>query len=92
MEKSQREMCTVPDQILALLQKDVAEIKLALLGNEYNPTSGLVYRTAEAERQIERLKNRIDRLMWTAAGATVVLTTVLNVLWEWFQKSILGGI
>lgn len=90
MEKNQREMCNVPDQILALLQKDVAEIKLALLGNEYNPTSGLVYRTAEAERQLNNLRNRIDRILWTAGGATVVLTVILNVLWAWFQKAILG--
>jgi hypothetical protein len=90
MERKVNEMCNVPDQILALLQKDVAEIKLALLGNEYNPTSGLVYRTAEAERQLERLRNRIDRMMWTVGGAAAVLTVVLNILWAWFQKVILG--
>lgn len=37
MEKRIAEMCNVPDKILALLQSDVAEIKVALLGNEYNP-------------------------------------------------------
>lgn len=83
-------MCNVPDQILSILQKDIAEIKLALLGNEYNPTAGLVYRTAEAERQLERLRNRVDRILWTAGGATVVLTVLLNVLWAVFQKFILA--
>lgn len=91
MEKQTREMCNVPDQILALLQKDIAEIKLALLGNEYNPTAGLVYRTAEVERQLEKLRNRMDRMTWTIAGGATVLTVILNVLWAWFQKAILNA-
>jgi len=90
MEKQIKEMSNISDNILALLQKDIAEIKLALLGNEYNPTAGLVYRTAELERQLERLRNRLDKILWTAGGATVVLTVILNILWAVFQKFVLA--
>lgn len=91
MENKIKDMNNVSDQILAKLQKDIEEIKLALLGNEYNPTAGLVYRTTEAERQLEKLRTRMDRIIWTASGGAAVLTVVLNILWAWFQKIILGA-
>jgi hypothetical protein len=67
-KKKTVEMCNVPDNVLALLQKDVAEIKVALLGNEYNPEGGLLCRTAELEKELEKLKNRYDKMMAYAAG------------------------
>lgn len=90
MENKFKEMCNIPDQILAVLQKDIAEIKLALLGNEYNPTAGIVYRMQQVEIENEKLKARLDRIIAWAAGAAAVLTVTLNVLWEWFKNSILG--
>lgn len=80
----------VLDEILAQLQKDIAEIKVALLGNEYNPGAGLVYRTIAAERELERLKNKVYRIIWTTAGAASVLTIVLNIIWVLFQKFVLN--
>jgi len=47
-----KNMCNIPDDILEKLQKDISEIKVALLGNEYNPEGGLLYRTKENEDEI----------------------------------------
>jgi hypothetical protein len=82
-------MENVSDSILELLRKDIAEIKLALLGNEYNPTAGLVYRTCEAERQIEKLRVRFDRMLWTASGAAIILSVTFNLIMAYFDKVVL---
>ena len=79
MEKN-KEVCNVPDQILATLQKDVAEIKVALLGNEYNPAGGLLYRTADLERRLMSLQAKYDKVFWTAGGAAVVIAVIANVI------------
>ena len=89
MIKERMNMSNVSDNVLEILQKDIAEIKQALLGNEYNPTSGLVYRTAEAERQIEKLRVRFDRMLWTASGAAIILSIVFNLIMTYFDKIIL---
>lgn len=90
MENKIKDMNNVSDQILAKLQKDIEEIKLALLGNEYNPTAGIVYRMAESERQIERLRVRFDRMLWTASGAAIILSIVFNLIMAYFDKVILN--
>jgi len=76
MEKRLSEMCNVPDKILALLQSDVAEIKVALLGNEYNPSGGLLCRATELEKEVVLLKeqfrlqqDKFNRIVWTGIGA-----------------------
>ena len=82
MEKQIKEMCNVPDQILAILQKDIAEIKLALLGNEYNPTSGLVHRMGEVEKENIYLKAKIDRIYTTSMVAATAIAIVANfIMW-----------
>lgn len=80
MDKQLKEMCNVPDDILSLLQRDIAEIKVALLGNEYNPTGGLLYRTSETEKRIECLEKRIDKAYYMILGASAAVTTILNVI------------
>ena len=97
MEKITKEMCNVPDQILALLQKDIAEIKVALLGNEYNPAGGLLYRVAELEKQLddmqgeaERMKNKYDRILWTVAGGASVIAVAANLIMQWFDKIVMN--
>lgn len=84
MEKRIQEMCNVPDKVLATLQKDIAEIKVALLGNEYNPTAGLLHRTAELEKEYTCLKaqvklqqDKFNRIVWTGIG----VGTGVGFLW-----------
>lgn len=96
MENKLKEMCNVPDQILALLQKDIAEIKVALLGNEYNPAGGLLYRTSELEKQVEltcveleRMKNKYDKIIWTVAGGATVIAVVANLIMQLFDKIVM---
>ena len=91
MEKRLSEVCNVPDQILAVLQKDIAEIKVALLGNEYNPAGGLLYRTTSVEKEIEnlqceldRMQRRYEKIIWTVgSGASMiaVIASFLMKLW-----------
>ena len=83
-------MANVSDDILELLRKDLAEIKLALLGNEYNPTAGIVHRMTMVESENAKLRVRLDRIVAYAAGAALVLTVVFNVLMAWFQKVVLN--
>jgi hypothetical protein len=87
--KITREMCNVPDDILLILQKDVAEIKLALLGNEYNPTAGIVHRMMQVELENQKLRIRLDRMVAWAAGAAAAMTVIANVIAFWFEKVIL---
>jgi hypothetical protein len=75
-----KDMCNIPDEILARLQSDIAEIKVALLGNEYNPTGGLLCRTTELEGEVAKLKNRYDKIMWMVVGASSVIAFVFNLL------------
>lgn len=86
MENKLKEMCDVPDKILETLQKDIAEIKVALLGNEYNPTAGLLYRMTEAEKELSKLKMRYERLVWTASGVAVTLSVIFNLIMAFFDK------
>jgi hypothetical protein len=82
MEKQIKDTNNVSDQILAKLQKDIAEIKTALLGNEYNPHGGLLYRTTELECKLEKLQAKYDKAMWTSGGAAIVIAVVANlVMW-----------
>ena len=68
------------NSVLLALQKDIQEIKAALLGNEYNPEGGLLCRTASVERELDRLKNRYEKMMWTAAGAGTGASFVIAVI------------
>jgi hypothetical protein len=80
-----KEMCNVPDTVLEILQRDVAEIKVALLGNAYNPSGGLLSRTAELEKELEKMKLRYQRLLWTAAGVGSAIGVVFNVAFQVFN-------
>jgi hypothetical protein len=94
MDKTIFDMCNVPDKILQQLQTDIAEIKVALLGNEYNPTAGLLYRTSELEKEYICLKNQLElqqskfnRIVWTGIGVGtgvgflwMIITQVLDKL------------
>lgn len=90
MTKEIDEMCNVPDEILLRLQKDVSEIKTALLGNEYND-SGLIKRQCETEDKLKRLKekqeldnnktnNRVDKVYWTAGGISFGVSFIISVI------------
>jgi len=80
MIDNKKEMCNVPDKILAQLQNDVAEIKTALLGNEYNPTGGLLFRTTDVEKRIECLEKRIDKAYYLLVGASAAVSFIVNLL------------
>ena len=81
----------LPGEILAALQRDISEIKVALLGNEYNPAGGLLSRTALLEAEIERIKSKYDRIMWTVAGGGAVIAIVFNLIMAFFDKFMYGG-
>ena len=61
MNKEIKEVCNIPDEILSQLQKDVSDIKIALLGNDYNPTGGLLYRTSELEKVTVEIKSFVEK-------------------------------
>ena len=89
-------MPNIPDTILALLQKDIAEIKVALLGNEYNPAGGLLYRTADIEKQLsclrieqEHMKNKYDKILWTVGGGATVIAIIANLVMQWFDRIVM---
>jgi hypothetical protein len=82
-------MCTIPDSVLITLQKDIAEIKTALLGNEYNPEGGLLCRTTELEKELEKLRNRYDKMMWTAGGVGAGISFIVSILVFVFDKLII---
>lgn len=84
-----KEMCNIPDSVLVKLQKDIEEIKTALLGNEYNPDGGLLSRTSELEKEIEKLKNKYNRVLWTATGAGAVITFLVNLFIQFYDKFVL---
>lgn len=84
--KKFKEVCNIPDEILATLQKDIAEIKVALLGNEYNPTAGLLCRTSELEKELAKLKNRYDKIAWMVVGASTVIGIVFNLIMKMWDK------
>ena len=73
-------MRNVPDKILLQLQTDIAEIKVALLGNEYNPSGGLLYRTTDLEKRLECLEKRIDKAYYILIGASAAVSAVVNVI------------
>lgn len=82
MERKIKESHNIPDSVLALLQKDIAEIKVALLGNEYNPSGGLLCRTSELEKEFFKLKNRYDRMIWAAGGAGAVIAAIVSTVFS----------
>jgi len=84
--KKFKEVCNIPDEILAILQKDIAEIKVALLGNEYNPTAGLLCRTSELEKELAKLKNRYDKIAWMVVGASTVIGIIFNLIMKMWDK------
>lgn len=82
-------MCNIPDDILEKLQKDISEIKVALLGNEYNPEGGLLYRMKETEHyqmclndRIAKLEDRLNKVFWTAAGGAGVIAALLTFIFN----------
>lgn len=54
---------------------DVKEIKVALLGDQYRP-NGLVSQRAKDHKRIVR----IERILWTAAGAGSVILFIVEVI------------
>jgi len=85
-------VCEMSDTVLLKLQKDIAEIKVALLGNEYNPSGGVLPRLAVAEKEVERLeedlhalKDRFNKVMWFAAGAGAIAGFALDMVLRWIE-------
>lgn len=83
-------MCNIPDSVLEQLRSDVSEIKVALLGNEYNPAGGLLCRTSEIEKELLTLKARYDRMIWTVAGGAGILTVLFNLLMQLWDKIVIN--
>ncbi len=84
--KNTKDMCNVPDKILSLLQKDIAEIKVALLGNEYNPEGGLLCRTSDLEKELAKLKDKYDKTRWMVIGASSAIAFLFNILIQVWDK------
>jgi|GEM_PF-2840007 hypothetical protein len=82
----EKEMCNIADEVLYTLQKDIAEIKVALLGNEYNPSGGLLHRTAQLEIELTKLRSRYEKIMWTVVGASAIIGALFNVLMQLWDK------
>jgi len=84
MEKNIKTMCNIPDKTLEILQRDIAEIKIALLGNKYNPTGGLLCRTNQIEEELNNLKRKYEKTLAYAAGAaagvSIIITLVAYIL------------
>lgn len=90
-------MCNIPDEILSVLQKDIAEIKVALLGNEYNPSGGLLYRTALIEKELrsledkhnsefEALKDKYNKIIWTVGTAAAIVSALISFISQFWGK------
>lgn len=58
-------------------RKDVTEIKVALLGNEYNP-NGLIKRQCNTEARVDKIENDIKRIFWTTAGISGGVSTIIG--------------
>ena len=86
MDLNVNEMGHVPDNVLLVLQQDIAEIKVALLGNAYNPQGGLLSRTACLEDKLEKLKTRYDKIIWSATGAGAVIAFIIEVFTKFILK------
>lgn len=85
-----KEMCNMSDNVLLILQKDVADIKSALLGSEYNPTSGVLPRLSVAEKEVERLEeqqrkinDKINKLVWFAGGIGATAGFIVELAMRW---------
>jgi hypothetical protein len=84
-------MANVSDDILESLRKDIAEIKVALLGNEYNPTAGLLYRMNDVETKVTRLTDKYQRIMWTVVGGGTVIAIIANFIMWVVDKVVLNA-
>ena len=88
-------MCNMSDSVLLILQKDVAEIKVALLGNEYSPASGVLPRLGVTEKEVENLEinirtlnDRLNKIIWFAGGAGATAGFIIQFIWEfWMSKA-----
>lgn len=86
---SKDSMCNVPDEILEKLQKDISEIKVALIGNEYIPEGGLLCRMKDAEtyqkemeKKIIALEDKFNKIFWTAVGVSSTVTVIATLLFN----------
>jgi len=75
-----KDMANVPDSVLLHLQKDVAEIKSALLGNEYSSHRGLIYRQACTEKNLDAVTNKVNKILWTAAGISAAVSVIFGAV------------
>lgn len=80
MDKKIKEIYSTSDTVLLILQKDIAEIKAALLGNEYNPQGGALYRLTDLECRHAKLKANYDKIIWTAAGAGMGASLIISII------------
>jgi len=90
-------MCNIPDDILEKLQKDVGDIRVALLGNEYNPEGGILCRTKQNEEELQKLKQKVqaqqdkfNKVVWTGIGVGSGAGFIWYIVTEVFSK-IIGG-
>ena len=90
MNFNEKEMCNMSDNVLLILQKDVADIKSALLGSEYNPTSGVLPRLSVAEKEVERLEEQLrvimdkfNKLIWFAGGIGATAGFIVEIAMRW---------
>mgnify|MGYP000406163056 CR=1 FL=1 len=69
------EMFNIPNGIIKMLKDDIAEIKTALLGNEYQH-KGLIERVKDLEEEVYKLK----KLKWTVYGGATIVASLVTLL------------
>ena len=74
-------MKAIPDEVWEKMQSDIMEIKVALLGNEYNPY-GALYQIKEHEKCMTELKTKLDRIMYTAAGIGAIAGLLISIIFK----------
>jgi len=76
----ENKMSDVPDSVLLTLQKDVAQIKEALLGSEYTDHKGLIHKQNCTDSNVRDIRDRINKLVWTTVGVSSSVSIVIGLV------------
>jgi hypothetical protein len=81
------------------MREDVSDIKIALLGNEFNNNQGFVHRVITSEAEIKLLKEYVqnekirsearearEKRMMRFAGFVLTLISILSIVWALKSK------
>ena len=74
-------MYKISDEALFKIQNDVEMIKVALLGNEYNP-SGALYIIKAHDKCITDLDKKFNRIYWSVIGVGTGAGFIVSIIWK----------